>query len=247
MARGQDEIADLAARAERAQATARDLHLAAKVNIVRRLAQDDGGLVADAEDVGLVASEQATHDGRFEKRLAHSDNAPRLARHGLVEWLAGSLSREDEQRAKLAVSELVTNAATHGSGEITMRADLNHDRLRVEVIDQGTSFAYQRPEVRLEQLPRRGLAIVDAITSRWGIREGTTCVWFELERTDPQVRHCAGCGERVGAYEPLWQEQPDGTFLLTSLLNLNEHQQDGRQPRLFHNGCLPENLPAASG
>jgi hypothetical protein len=51
-------------------------------------------------------------------------------------------------------------------------------------------------------------------------------------------RHCAGCGERIGVYEPLWLEQPDGTFSRTSLLNVSEHQQDGRQLRLFHSGCL---------
>jgi len=92
------------------------------------------------------------------------------------------LSRDDLERAKLAVSELVTNAVTHGKGEITVQANLDPHRLRVEVIDAGAGFVYQAPRVPLAQLSERGLAIVDVITSRWGVREGATCVWFDIDR-----------------------------------------------------------------
>jgi hypothetical protein len=32
-----------------------------------------------------------------------------------------------------------------------------------------------------------GLSIVDALASRWGVHEGTTHVWFELERPGPRL------------------------------------------------------------
>jgi hypothetical protein len=42
-------------------------------------------------------------------------------------------------------------------------------------------------EVPFHQLHSRGLALVDAVSSRWGIHEGTTHVWAEVERTGPRL------------------------------------------------------------
>lgn len=120
--------------------------------------------------------------GVFEKLLPRAITAPRLARHALAEWVGADLSRWELQRAKLAVSELVTNAVTHGEGGAVLRAALDHRRLRVEVIDQGSGFVHQVDRVHLEQTSGYGLAIVDEVTSRWGACEGTTRVWFELDR-----------------------------------------------------------------
>ena len=38
-----------------------------------------------------------------------------------------------------------------------------------------------------DELHGRGLAIVDSESSRWGIHEGTTHVWFELELSGPRL------------------------------------------------------------
>lgn len=175
VAREDEQIADLAARAKSAYANARELHSAGKLIVVDWLVH--------APHNGVLVCDRGRRDGLV-KRFPRSVSAPRLARHALVDWLAGALSHEGEQRAKIAVSELVTNAATHGSGEIVIRADLDQSRLRVEVNDQGTGFVYHVPQDGLEQLSQRGLRIVNALTSRCGIREGmTTCVWFELGPT----------------------------------------------------------------
>jgi anti-sigma regulatory factor (Ser/Thr protein kinase) len=91
------------------------------------------------------------------------------------------------QRAQLAVSELATNAFLHGCGKIVLCAELDRDRLLVEVIDEGAGFERELRPHDLHALGGRGLMIVDAEASRWGIQEGTTHVWFELERPGPRL------------------------------------------------------------
>jgi hypothetical protein len=78
---------------------------------------------------------------------------------------------------------------------------LNDDHLLVEVMDEGNGL---EPAVRARDLenPRaggRGLTIVDAESSRWGIHRGTTHVWFELERSEPRgtVSDPSGVDESV--------------------------------------------------
>lgn len=84
-------------------------------------------------------------------------------------------------------SELVTNAVVHGRGEIILRAELNEDRLLVEVIDQGRGFERTVRQHEFESVGGHGLGIVDTVASRSGIHEGTTHVWFELERAGPRL------------------------------------------------------------
>ena len=97
------------------------------------------------------------------------------------------LDRDELDRAKVMVSELVTNAVMHGRGVISLRASLDQDRLLVEVIDEGSGFERVVRERSFEELGGRGLDIVDAEASRWGLYEGTTHVWFEIERSGPRL------------------------------------------------------------
>jgi hypothetical protein len=57
----------------------------------------------------------------------------------------------------------------------------------VEVIDEGSGFERVVREHSFEDLHGRGLDIVDAEASRWGLYEGTTHVWFEIERSGPRL------------------------------------------------------------
>ena len=91
----------------------------------------------------------------------------------MKEWFADELSDQELDTAELLVSELVTNAVIHGRGRITLRARLNGDRLLVEVIDEGSGLEAAVRERDFEN-PRaggRGLRIVDAASSRWGMRK----------------------------------------------------------------------------
>ena len=62
-----------------------------------------------------------------------------------------------------------------------------------------------------------------------------------------QLRYCAGCGERIGVYEPLRLEQPGGRLISTSLLKLDEDSEDGRELQLFHDECRADDLSAPPG
>jgi anti-sigma regulatory factor (Ser/Thr protein kinase) len=84
---------------------------------------------------------------------------------------------------KSLVSELVNNAVVHGHGRIDLTVAVSGSRVRAEVVDDGSGFEARVRSVGLDDLGGRGLMLVDACADRWGVREGTTHVWFELDRS----------------------------------------------------------------
>jgi anti-sigma regulatory factor (Ser/Thr protein kinase) len=79
------------------------------------------------------------------------------------------------------VSELVDNSVEHGPGKpITVTVVLGVDSIRGEVADQGNPAA-AIPQIRKGiETGGGGLALVDRLTSRWAVYEGSTHVWFEM-------------------------------------------------------------------
>jgi anti-sigma regulatory factor (Ser/Thr protein kinase) len=122
-----------------------------------------------------------------EIELPRGGQAPGLARRALEAWCGDLLGDDELHAGKLVASELVTNAVLHGVGQIRFAADVDDDRLLIDVIDCGSGFEREVREVPFDELRGRGLAIVEAASSRWGIHEGTTHVWAELERAGPRV------------------------------------------------------------
>lgn len=94
---------------------------------------------------------------------------------------AEGLDRARTADVLLVVTELVTNAVKYGPGQpIRIRLTMAHDgRVRGEVEDQGRGVVEIREAVR-DEGGGRGLQIVDALTDRWGVFEGSTHVWFEI-------------------------------------------------------------------
>jgi anti-sigma regulatory factor (Ser/Thr protein kinase) len=135
------------------------------------------------------------HGGHvLDVELAREATAPRAARILVEERFAAELSDRELETTQLLVSELVTNAVVHGWGRIRLRARLNADRLLVEVMDEGRGIPSVVPpwDVRNPTAGGRGLAIVDAESSRWGIQRGKTShVWFELERRGSRITDSA--------------------------------------------------------
>ena len=79
------------------------------------------------------------------------------------------------------VTELVNNAVAHGPGRpITVTLVTADDVIRGEIADQGNpASAIPRIKDRSET-GGGGLELVDRLTSRWAVYEGSTHVWFEL-------------------------------------------------------------------
>jgi anti-sigma regulatory factor (Ser/Thr protein kinase) len=83
----------------------------------------------------------------------------------------------------LLTSELVTNAIVHGSGDATLVVEVARDHLHVEVLDSAPMRNLQPLQVEPSSEHGRGLAIVDALASSWGVepRYVGKAVWFDLD------------------------------------------------------------------
>jgi anti-sigma regulatory factor (Ser/Thr protein kinase) len=116
--------------------------------------------------------------------IPRDPTAPGEARRA-IERLNDRIAPDVVPDVKLLVSELITNSVKYGgNGEVTLRIDTASPRkLRVEVIDQGVGFvpvARDRPKT---EVGGWGLHLVQTLSDRWGVYEGSTHVWFEIDRS----------------------------------------------------------------
>ncbi len=115
--------------------------------------------------------------------LAAIDDAPGEARaqlrSTLTEW--NLLPCLDD--ALLVTSELVTNAARHGKGEVKLHIRATDGLVRIEVEDSSTQQVPERRNPSDTSPGGRGLILVDALSERWGWENGTKTktVWAELD------------------------------------------------------------------
>lgn len=97
-----------------------------------------------------------------------------------------SLAPSDQDLVDLVVllaDEVVTNAVVHGAGPIDLAVDANEERVKVMVGDRSEVPPLPRRAARYAE-DGRGLSIVEAIASRWGVSptEVGKSVWFEIDR-----------------------------------------------------------------
>lgn len=87
--------------------------------------------------------------------------------------------------ATLVVSELVANAVEHAEPASVVVANRGEGVLRIEVRDQGDGDPVERPQSGSAERGR-GLMIVSALASSWGVRtaERSKTVWVELGSAD---------------------------------------------------------------
>ena len=112
--------------------------------------------------------------------FAFSREAPAAARHFAVAtlnaWGAGDLAGD----VALVVTELAANAIVHARSAFTVILSVHGDVLRISVRD-----TVPLDGAGLRAAPLHGLAVVDALASRWGVESlgnaGKT-VWVDLLR-----------------------------------------------------------------
>jgi anti-sigma regulatory factor (Ser/Thr protein kinase) len=115
--------------------------------------------------------------------------------------------------AELVVTELVTNAVLHGLPPVVLRIDQLANRIRVEVEDGGRTVPVQ-PRQSAEAMTGRGLALVGAVATAWGVDPAVNgvgkLVWAEIadgghgDQDDP-------AGEvDIDAVLASWADFPDG-------------------------------------
>ncbi|MEH1056445.1 ATP-binding protein [Micromonospora sp. CPCC 206171] len=108
-------------------------------------------------------------------------HAPATARRTLIAVLVGWGFRDEVwlEQVALIVSELVTNAVRHGGGCLSLAAEAHDGRVLLSVAD-GSSVV---PRERIpDESGGRGLAVIEALSARWGVRhhQGGKQVWVEL-------------------------------------------------------------------
>jgi hypothetical protein len=114
------------------------------------------------------------------RTFAFSREAPASARHFAVAtlnaWGVGDLASD----VALVVTELAANAIVHARSAFTVILSSRDDVLRISVRDAGPLTG-----AGLRAAPLHGLAVVDAMASRWGVESlgnaGKT-VWVDLLR-----------------------------------------------------------------
>ena len=118
-------------------------------------------------------------------KLARDPSAPGRARDAALK-LQPVLGAERTADVQLLLSELVTNAVKYGGcGPVRVVAHGDEDRVRFEVVDEGSGFAarakaYERDRDDWELEGGWGLPIVEHFADDWGSFEGSTHVWFEI-------------------------------------------------------------------
>ncbi|MBT2228841.1 ATP-binding protein [Nonomuraea sp. NEAU-A123] len=115
-----------------------------------------------------------------------------LARRCIAEILtaAGHVDTDD---VRLVVSELTTNAVAHTAsghpgGVVTLNiATVDAATLCIEVIDEGATTVPEVREAEVGECGGRGLWLVEAFATRWGVRDGGSgqqVVWVEMSAKD---------------------------------------------------------------
>jgi anti-sigma regulatory factor (Ser/Thr protein kinase) len=113
--------------------------------------------------------------------IPRDPHAPAIARR-MVDEFEDVLGQPTTDQARLLISEVVSNAVRHGDGErVRIRLDaVQGAELRCEVMDEGHGFVPKARDKPPTVEGGWGLHLVESLSRRWGVREDSTQVWFEL-------------------------------------------------------------------
>jgi anti-sigma regulatory factor (Ser/Thr protein kinase) len=122
-----------------------------------------------------------------EARVRLDLDAPAAARRAVAAALADRVAAPVIERAKLTISELITNSVRHSGvpegAYAVVRLYLTDERLRLAVEDPGHGGEIVRRRADARTGRGFGLHVVETLSERWGSERhasGVTCVWAEL-------------------------------------------------------------------
>ena len=130
-----------------------------------------------------AAESQPWTPAELRREIPANTEAARVAREA-VTFLAEGIPQEELETARLLVTELVTNSVRHGptgrKATVELHVGVERDLLRIEVADRSSTPARRKPPTHEGGY---GLALVDAMASRWdaGPQNGRNITWFELD------------------------------------------------------------------
>ena len=117
------------------------------------------------------------------RTLPANTAAARTAREAVV-FVAEGIPQQELETARLLVTELVTNSVRHAPNgrraTVDLTVSVERNLLHIEVADRSPTPARPKPP---SHEGGYGLALVDAMASRWGAeqRSGRNVTWFDLE------------------------------------------------------------------
>ena len=112
-------------------------------------------------------------------------------RETMKEWQLDDMTDVVQQ----LVSELVTNSVQHArTSEVRVLLLHAASTLRLDVTDDDVAGLPVMANASVDDISGRGLAIVDALSDRWGVHVTATAktVWTELTHPEPAPRGVAG-------------------------------------------------------
>lgn len=124
--------------------------------------------------------------------VPHDARSASVARRRLTAELSDHLLPRDlVDDAALLLSELIGNAVRHADplpgGTVRIGWDVDVDRVRVQVIDGGSTDGHRpvQQHVGPEAVTGRGLAIVSMLASAWGVEDlgPGQRIWAEVAGT----------------------------------------------------------------
>jgi anti-sigma regulatory factor (Ser/Thr protein kinase) len=127
--------------------------------------------VASELSLDLEPGPSAAADAREQIRAAFADRLPTALLHDLT----------------VVVTELVSNSVEHGPGEpiqVRLTISSSDGTIRGEIEDKGKGEVAIR-DMAEDPNDGLGLRIVDWLTDRWAVYQGSTHVWFEMGAAEP--------------------------------------------------------------
>jgi serine/threonine-protein kinase RsbW len=175
------------------------------------------------------------------RRFPNDAQAARAARQFALASLAG-YAPELLEVVELLVSELATNSVRHTNSGFELRISSDPSRIRISVTDRGPG----KPAVQKldpTALSGRGLALVEMLSSSWGVRasrsaEGGKTVWLTLDVSDRQLR--SGSAARSSLEGTSRSSRgPRAVRRRVSARRAHCRELVGKAPRFSRGGCRP--------